>query len=91
MRDQGGSARFFLLQSCQMCNTFGRQISCGYLFLLEKVSCIPDTILCEVYLVKVWEGMVGNSLNCHAIPKRWACSYFGVPFAPHTLSQMEYT
>ena len=26
-------------------------------FLLEGVSCIPETILCEVYVVKVWEGM----------------------------------
>ena len=65
----GKTARFFLLQSCQMCHTFGRGISCCYRFLLEEVSCIPHTILCEVYVVKVWEGMVRNSLSCHTIPK----------------------
>ena len=27
-------------------------------FFLEEVSCIPENILCEVYVVKFWEGMV---------------------------------
>ena len=26
--------------------------------LLEEVRCIPETIFCELYVVKVWEGMV---------------------------------
>ena len=72
MCNQGGPgkpARFFLLQSCQMCHTFGRGISCCYYFLLEEVSLIPDNILCEVYVVKFGEGMVRNSLSCHTIPK----------------------
>ena len=40
-------------------------------------------ILCDLYEVKVWEAMVQNSMSCHAIPKRWACSCFGVPCSPH--------
>ena len=32
-------------------------------FFLEEVSCIPENILCEVYVVKLWEGMVLNSLS----------------------------
>ena len=51
-------ATFFLLQSCQMCHTFGRGISCCYRFLLKEVRWIPETILCELYVVKVWEGKV---------------------------------
>ena len=61
MCNQGGPgkpARFFHLQSCQMCHTFGRGISCCYQFLLEEVSGIPKNILFEVCVVKVWEGMV---------------------------------
>ena len=72
MCNQGGpgkSARFFCVQSCQMCHTFGRGILCCYQFLLEEVSCILENILCEVYVVKVWEGMVQNSCSCHTIPK----------------------
>ena len=46
------------LWSFQMCHTFGRGISCCYHFLLEDMSFIPDKRLCEVYVVKVWEGMV---------------------------------
>ena len=34
-----------------------------YQFLLEEVSCIRENILREVYVVKVWEGMVQNSLS----------------------------
>ena len=93
MCNQGGPgkpARFLLLQSCQMYHTFGRGILCCYHFLLEEVSCIPENLLCEVYVVKLWEGMVQNSLSCHALHKRWACSCFGVPFPPHTLSQIVY-
>ena len=26
--------------------------------LLEEVSCILANILCELYVVKIWEGMV---------------------------------
>ena len=54
----GKPARFFLLWPCQMCHTFGRGLSCCYLFQLEEVSYIPDHILCDLYVVKVWEGMV---------------------------------
>ena len=39
-----------------------------YPSLLEKVSFIPDSILCEVYVVMGREGMVQNSLCCHTIP-----------------------
>ena len=73
-----------------MCHTFGRGISCSYCFLLEEVSSIPEHILCEVYVVTVWEGMVQNAMSCHAIPKRLASSCFRVPFPPHTLSQIMY-
>ena len=70
MCSQGGAgkpARFFLILSCQMCRIFGREISYCYCFLFEEVSCIPVNILCEVYVVKVWEGMVQKSLCCHTI------------------------
>ena len=39
------------------------------LILLEEVRCIPEIILCELYVVKFWEGMVRNSLSCHTISK----------------------
>ena len=84
-------ARFFLLWSWQICHTFcGRNIIL-LLILLEEVRYIPENRLCELYMVKCWEGMVEKSLSCHAIPNRWACSCFGVPFSPHTLSQIVYT
>ena len=54
---------------------------------LKEMRYIPKPILCELYVVKFWEVMVQVSLSCHAIPIRWACSCFGVPFSPHTLSQ----
>ena len=28
------------------------------LIFLEEVRCIPETIFCELDVVKVWEGMV---------------------------------
>ena len=28
------------------------------LIVLEEVRCIPEMIFCELYVVKVWEGMV---------------------------------
>ena len=37
--------------------------------LLEEVRCIPETILRELYVVDVWEGMVQNLLSCCTIPK----------------------
>ena len=43
------------------------------LTLLEEVRCIPEPLLCELYVVKVWEGMVRNSFSCHTIPKAWHC------------------
>ena len=39
--------------------------------LLEEVRCIPENILCELYVVNVWEGMVQNSLICHTFPTAW--------------------
>ena len=49
--------------------------------LLEEVRRILEHIFCDLYVVKVWEGMVQNSLSCDTIPKRWACVFvFGVPF-----------
>ena len=57
---------------------------------LEEVRYITEIVLCQLYVVNVWEGMVQNSLICHAIPKIWACSCFRVPFSPHTLSQIVY-
>ena len=56
----------------------------------EEVRFILDTILCELYVVEVWEGMVQNSMSCHVIPIIWACSCFRVPFSPHTLYQIVY-
>ena len=41
--------------------------------LLEEVRCIPENILCELYVVKVWEGMVQNSLICHTFPITEIC------------------
>ena len=86
----GKSTRFFLLWSCQMCHTFGRGISCCYQFLLEEVSCIPDNILCEVNVVRCWEGMVQNSLICHTIPKAWHAPWFLFPFSCCTVPSILY-
>ena len=30
------------------------------LILLEEVRYIPETIFCDLYVVKVWEGMVSK-------------------------------
>ena len=38
--------------------------------LLGKVSCVPSTTLGELYGVRFWEGLTGNSWSCHAFPKR---------------------
>ena len=93
MVNQGGPGkpdRFFLSQSCQMCHTFGRGILCFYQFLLEEASCIRENILCEEYVVKVWEGMVQNSLSCHTIPKAWLapwnmCSFHAVLYRQYCM------
>ena len=76
-------ARFFLLQFCQLYwHTSGRGISCCYQLLFkEVVRWIPEHILCESYVVKIWEGMVQNSLSCDTIPKRWECVLFWCPFS----------
>ena len=34
----------------------------------EMDSC---TYICELYVVKIWEGMMRNLLSCDTIPKRW--------------------
>ena len=39
--------------------------------LLEEVRCIPENILCELYVVKFWNGIVQTSFSCHTIPKAW--------------------
>ena len=48
--------------------------------LLVEARCIPENILCELYVVKVWEGMVQNSFNCHTIPRAWHAPWICVPF-----------
>ena len=47
---------------------------------LEGVRCIPILIFCELYVVKVWEGMVQNSLSCHTFLKLGMLLGFCVPF-----------
>ena len=37
---------------------------------LGKVSCVPKQTLCELYVVKGWEGLALNSWSCHAFPHR---------------------
>ena len=79
--DPGKPAVFFVLWPCQKCHTFGRGISCCYQLFLEEVRCIPDTIFYELYVVKVWEGMVWNSFSCQTVPKAWhAPCILCVPF-----------
>ena len=39
--------------------------------LLEEIRFIAECLLCELYVVKAWEGMVQNSFSCHTIPKGW--------------------
>ena len=36
---------------------------------LEEVRWIAEMVLCELYVVNFWEGMVCNSLSCDTIPK----------------------
>ena len=31
------------------------------LISLEEMRCIPEHILCKMYVMKIWEGMVRNS------------------------------
>ena len=61
MRSLGGPgkpARFFLLWSYQMCHTFWNRNIVLLLILLGEVRSIPENILCELYVVKLGEGMV---------------------------------
>ena len=45
-------------------------------------------ILCEWYVVKIWEGMVQNLLSCDTSPKRWEYVCFSVPFPSYTISNI---
>ena len=36
---------------------FGIGVSCCYPIFWVKVNCVPKTTLCELYGVKVWEGL----------------------------------
>ena len=51
-------ARFFLLQSSQMCHTFWKTNIVLLMILLEEVRCIPENIFCKLYVIKFWEQMV---------------------------------
>ena len=51
-------ARFFQLWSWQMCHTFcGRNITLLSISL-EEMRYIAETVLCELYVVEFWEGIV---------------------------------
>ena len=78
----------FLLQSCQICHTFWKRNIVLLPILLEEVRCIPENLLCELYVVKVWEGMVQNSLSCHTIPKAWHVPWFLYSFSCYTVTQV---
>ena len=51
---------------------------------------IPDNKLCELYVVKIWEGMVQNSLSCDTILKRWEFVLFCVPFPLYMIFNIVY-
>ena len=55
-----------------------------------KVRCVPETILCKVYMVKVWEGIVRNSFSCHTIPKAWHAHWFLCSFSCCTVPSILY-
>ena len=38
-------------------------------------------MLCEVYVVKIWQGMVWTRLSCDTIPKRLERAVFWIPFS----------
>ena len=52
------------------CHTFWNGNIVLLPIVLGKVSCVPKPTLCELYGVKVWEGLAWNSWSCHAFPKR---------------------
>ena len=58
------------------CHTFWNRNIVLLPILLGKVSCVPRNTLCELYVVKFWEGLARNSWSCHAFPKRCACASF---------------
>ena len=60
------------------------------LILLEEVRCIPETIVCELYVVKVWEGMVQNSFSYHTIPEAWHTPWFLCSFSCCTVPSILY-
>ena len=39
--------------------------------LLEEVRFILENILCELCVVKFWEGRMQKSFSCHTISKAW--------------------
>ena len=48
---------------------------------LEEVRCIAENMLCELYVVKVWKGLVCNSFSCHTIPRAWHGPWFSCSFS----------
>ena len=52
------------------CHTFWNRNIVLLPILLGKVNCVPKPTLCELYGVKVWEGLTRNSWSCHAFPER---------------------
>ena len=52
------------------CHTFWNRNIMLLPVLLGTVSCVPKTTICELYVVKLWEGLALNSWSCHAFPKR---------------------
>ena len=40
------------------CHTFWNENIVLLPIVLGKVSCVPDNTICELYGVKVWEGLV---------------------------------
>ena len=60
------------------------------LILLEEVRCIPENVVCELYVVKFWEGTVQTSFSCHTIPKAWHAPWFLCSFSCCTVPSILY-
>ena len=73
-----------------MCHTFWKKNIVLLPTHLEEVRYIPETILCELYVVKVWEGMVQNSFSCHTIPKAWHAPWLSCSFSCYTVASILY-
>ena len=57
---------------------------------LEEVRCIAENMLCELYVVKVWKGLVSNSFSCHTIPRAWHGPWLSCFFSCCTLPSILY-